>query len=230
MDTSGAAAPSEPPASAAERAYRYVKVEILSRRIHAHDVLSEGQIATAVGVSRTPVREALLRLEGEGVLRLLPKRGALVLPVTTEQMLDLIEARRLIETFAVRKVINRASGAEQTRLAQALERHMGVMRAMLAGRDGPAYVAADRDFHAEIVNAAGNAILSDAYRSLRDRQLRMGTVNLLDDSAATEVARMRSTLSEHEHIATAIAARRLRAAEVAINEHLDRSARLLGHR
>jgi DNA-binding GntR family transcriptional regulator len=204
-----------------------VKAEILRRRIQAHDVLSEGQIAAVVGVSRTPVREALLRLESEGVLRLLPKRGALVLPVTTEQMIDLIETRRLVEGFAVHKVI---SAGRVGPLVESLRERMELMRAALADRDGAAYVSADQAFHAEIVAAAGNAILSDLYHGLRERQLRMGAVNLLDESAAPDLARMRSTLAEHERIATAIATRRTRAAEVAVREHLDHAGRWLGAR
>jgi DNA-binding GntR family transcriptional regulator len=233
MDTSSAEAltpPSEPPLSAVEKAYRHVKAEVLGRRIHPHDVLSEGQIAAAVGVSRTPVREALLRLETEGILRLLPKRGALVLPVTTEQMLDLIETRRLIEGFAVRKVISGGSAARIARQGDALLGHLAVMRTALGERNGAAYVAADRDFHAEIVNAAGNSILSETYYALRDRQLRMGAVNLLDLAAEPDLGRMRSTLADHEQIATSIVARRLRAAEVAVNEHLDHAERFLGNR
>jgi DNA-binding GntR family transcriptional regulator len=213
--------------SAVDRAYRYVKADIVGRRIRPHDVLSEGQIAGAVGVSRTPVREALLRLESEGVLRLLPKRGALVLPVTTEQMLDLIETRRLVESFAVHKVI---SSGRVGPLVEALRQHLELMREALARRDGAGYVAADRDFHAEIVAAAENSILADLYRGLRDQQLRMGAVNLLDETAEPDLARMRSTLADHEQIAAAIAARRSRAAEAAVRQHLDHAERLLGTR
>src|SRR5690606_12483030 len=68
--------------SAADRAYAYVRREVLCRRVAGNDLITEGQIADAVGVSRTPVREALLRLQADGMVRLLPKRGALVLPVT----------------------------------------------------------------------------------------------------------------------------------------------------
>lgn len=231
MDTSTGEAPADPPLSAAERAYRFVKGEVLSRRIQPHDVISEGQIALAVGISRTPVREALLRLESEGVLRLLPKRGALVLPVTTEQMLDLIEARRLIESFAVRKVITAGRPSDIAALVDRLEAHLDLMRAALDGpADAVAYVTADRDFHAEIVAAGGNSILSDTYRGLRDRQLRMGTVNLLDESAGPDLDRMRATLADHELITSAIGARRLRAAESAIDGHLAHSAQLLANR
>jgi DNA-binding GntR family transcriptional regulator len=228
MDTPTVTTVSEPALSAAERAYRHVKAEIMARRALPHDVISEGQVAAAVGVSRTPVREALLRLQSEGLLRLLPKRGALVLPVTTEQMLDLIETRRMIETFAVRKVI---STGQVSVLGENLRRELDVMRAAMKDRDGASYVIADRAFHAEIVAAAGNSILIDVYRTLRDRQLRMGTVNLLDASGASaDVARMRSTQADHERIATAIAARRLRVAEAAVNDHLDHAERLLAPR
>jgi len=216
--------------SASERVYRYVRAEILARRVVGHDVLSEGQIAAAVGVSRTPVREALLRLEAEGVLRLLPKRGALVLPVTTEQMLDLIEARRLIETFAVRKVIETADAAKTAKLLAALHRHLDTMRAALAANDGTAYVTADRDFHAEIVEAAANTILVDTYRGLRDRQLRSGVVNLLDSAAEPDVERIRATLADHEQITEAISNQAARAAEAALNEHLDHAEQLLRRR
>jgi DNA-binding GntR family transcriptional regulator len=227
MDT-GSAASAEPPPSAAERVYRYVRAEILARRVVGHDVLSEGQIAAAVGVSRTPVREALLKLESEGILRLLPKRGALVLPVTTEQMLDLIEARRVIEAWAIRKVVTDSRGVSG--LVAALERHIGIMRSALVAGDGPGYVSADRDFHAEIVNAAGNSVLSETYRGLRDRQVRMGVVNLLDEGAAPDAARIKATLADHEHITSAIRERRLRAAEAATSEHLDSAERLLRSR
>ena len=97
MDTAEAlAAGALASVSAADRAYAYVKGEILARRFAPHDLLSEGQLAGAVGASRTPVREALLRLQGEGLVRLLPKRGALVLPVTVDEMADVMETRRLV--------------------------------------------------------------------------------------------------------------------------------------
>ncbi len=212
------------PASAADRVYTYVKGEVLARRFGPHELLSEGQLAQAVGVSRTPVREALLRLESEGLLRLLPKRGALVLPVTADELADVIEARRLVESHAVHKVI--ASG-QVGELDLELGRQLAAMRDAALRRDTAAYVAADRAFHAEIVSAAGNEIIATLYRSLRERQLRMGTVNLLDETGAADPARMRDTLREHEQIRTAIASKQLRAAEAAVTGHLDHAARLL---
>lgn len=210
--------------SASDRVFAHAKAAILARRYAPHDLLTEGELADAVGVSRTPVREALLRLQADGLVRLLPKRGALVLPVTAEEIADVLETRRLIETYAVRKAVTKTRPGLVDRLTADLQR----MRAAMAAHDATAYVEADRDFHAQIVVATGNRILDDLYRSLRDRQLRMGVVNLLDrDSAELDPKRLRATIAEHQAILDAIAARSVRAAEAAVTAHLDSAERLL---
>src|SRR5262245_5406294 len=94
--------PPAPPSAlpAATRVYQHVKRAILEQ-IHAGGaLLTEVEIATAVGVSRTPVREALLRLQSEGLVTLYPKRGALVLPISAAEIEDVIEARQLVEVHA----------------------------------------------------------------------------------------------------------------------------------
>lgn len=209
--------------SAADRAYEHAKAAILARRIGPHELLTEGELAEAVGVSRTPVREALLRLQAEGLIRLLPKRGALVLPVTVDEVADVLETRRLIETFAVRKVVSSSASAVVERLGE----HLAAMRDAARRRDAAAYVEADRDFHEQIVAATGNEILTALYRSLRDRQLRMGVVNLLaEDTGALSIsgaARMKANIADHEAILAALGARSVRAAEAAVAAHLDRA-------
>ncbi len=220
------------PGSAADRAYAFVKGEILARRFAPHDLLSEGQLAGAVGASRTPVREALLRLQGEGLVRLLPKRGALVLPVTVDEMADVMETRRLVETFAARKVLaHQPSPALGPVLEAVLERHLDAMRTATREHDAGAYVQADRDFHLAIVAATGNEIITSLYRSLRERQLRMGTVNLLDGTGTNvDPARMASTLAEHERIRDALRAGRADAVVKAVGAHLDHAESTLGRR
>ena len=226
MSTAEAREPGTP-LSAADRVYEYAKAGILGRRFAPHDLLVEGDLATAVGVSRTPVREALLRLQADGLIRLLPKRGALVLPVTPGEMADVLETRRLIETFAIRKAV-----AEPPRgLTDRLEGHLDRMRTAQKARAARDYAEADRDFHEEIVAATGNEILAALYRSLRDRQLRMGVVNLLDESTGSVdpagVSRMRANIADHEAISSAIAARSVRAGEAAVHAHLERAERQL---
>src|ERR1700742_4801099 len=91
--------------SAADRAYAHTKERILDGEYAQGQLLGEGEVSEAVGVSRTPVREAFLRLEAEGILRLFPKRGALVVPISAADVEDVMETRLLIERFAVRRVI-----------------------------------------------------------------------------------------------------------------------------
>ncbi len=214
MDTS------ETHASAADRAYAWLRDGVLSRRLAPSDLITEGQVAEAVGVSRTPVREALLRLEADGFVRLLPKRGALVLPVTAAETADVLETRRLIESYAVRCAV--ATGGSE--LPGRLRQRLSEMEQAARQRDARAFAEADRAFHAAIVAATGNAILTDLYRRLRDRQLRMGVLTLTDVSG---VARMRSTLRQHQAILEAVEARTLRSAEAAVAAHLDSAAAVL---
>src|SRR3954466_15517689 len=92
-------------APAADRVYDHVKRGVLERRYEGGTLLTEGELAEAVGVSRTPVREALLKLEVEGLLKLYPKKGALVLAVSAQETADVVETRLLVEEFAVRRAV-----------------------------------------------------------------------------------------------------------------------------
>ena len=90
--------------SAADRVYAQVKHDILAGDLPGGAFVTEGALAAQTGVSRTPVREALLRLEGEGLVRLYPKKGALVSPPTADEARDVLEARIVIEEWAARTV------------------------------------------------------------------------------------------------------------------------------
>ncbi|MFU8874495.1 GntR family transcriptional regulator [Micromonospora sp. SL4-19] len=155
--------------SAAERAYQHLKRAILEQVYPGGLLISEGEIAEAAGVSRTPVREALLRLEAEGLVALYPKRGALIRPVSAREITDVIEARRLVELHAAERIWPR-----RAELKADLARWLDEMRRAHAVGDVTALMAADRAFHATVVEAAGNEILAELYHRLRDRQLRMG--------------------------------------------------------
>src|SRR5579875_3675865 len=92
-----AASPTQRPVSATTTAYRFAKDRLLDGRFPAGQLLSENEIARELGISRTPVREAFLLLEAEGLLELYPRRGALVTPISPTEADDLLEARMLTE-------------------------------------------------------------------------------------------------------------------------------------
>ncbi|QNP71433.1 GntR family transcriptional regulator [Streptomyces roseirectus] len=213
--------PSAPPAPiakqpAADRVYAHVKQGVLDRRFEGGTLLTEGELADAVGVSRTPVREALLRLEVEGLIRLYPKKGALVLPVSAQEIADVVETRLLIEEHAVRKAVPAPAGLIE-RLAELLERQKEE-----AGRgDLAAAAVTDRCFHAEIVRSGGNEILTRLYDQLRDRQLRMGVAIM-----HAHPDRIAKSLVEHARILDALRSGDAEAAVAIVRRHVDWFAHL----
>lgn len=184
--------------SASRRAYEHVREQILDGRLEGTELLSEGEVAAELGMSRTPVRAAFGQLEAEGYLKLYPKRGAIVTPVTPHEAESVIEARWVIERYALEQA-SPALGAELRALAEAGERED--------------FVEADRAFHRALVAGTGNEILLSLYDALRDRQRRM-----LREGARTE-QRRETIVAEHRELAAAVSEGR-DATEI-LRRHLD---------
>ncbi|WP_340559794.1 GntR family transcriptional regulator [Streptomyces sp. GSL17-111] len=200
---------------AAERVYAHVKEAVLDRRYEGGMLLTEGELADAVGVSRTPVREALLRLEAEGLLRLYPKKGALVLPVSVQEIGDVVETRLLVEEHAARRPAGPALIAE---LAELLDRQ----RELAEAGDLAQVARVDRCFHAALVRSTGNEILTRLYDQLRDRQLRMGVAVM-----HAHPGRIAQNIAEHGEILDALRAGDADAAVAAVHRHVGSVRALL---
>ena len=97
--------------TASSRVYAQVKHGILDRSLAGGQLLTEGEIADLVGVSRTPVREGLLQLQAEGLVHLIPKRGALVVPVSPAEVADKVKAleREVRELRQATEILRKAS-------------------------------------------------------------------------------------------------------------------------
>jgi DNA-binding GntR family transcriptional regulator len=207
-----------------QRAYRYAKERILDGILAGGDLISEGTVAEALGISRTPVREAFLRLEAEGLLRLYPKRGAVVVPVSAKEVEAVLETRELVESFAAEKVSSLEREALD-RLVEELREQLDEQRKLREAGDGKAFVAADQVFHQLIVEAADNPILLDLYAGLRDRQQRMGLYAVFNDGD-----RLRATNHEHVELVSLLEKGDLAAYRAALREHLRGTrAAVLGH-
>jgi DNA-binding GntR family transcriptional regulator len=201
--------------AAKERAYTYTKQRVLDLTFPGGSMLSEGEVAQALGLSRTPVREAFLQLESEGLLQLYPKRGALVVPVSTAEVLGVVEARSVVERFAVAKVIENGIP-----VAHELELSIAQQNVLLERHDGDGFVEADREFHRIIVAATSNTVLLGFYDSLRDRQRRMIALSLSRDGH-----RARDVIAQHRELAVAIAESDLPTAFEVLERHLSRHVR-----
>ncbi|MCX5200145.1 GntR family transcriptional regulator [Streptomyces sp. NBC_00237] len=197
---------------AAERVYDHIKRGVLDRSYEGGTLLTEGHLAEAVGVSRTPVREALLRLEVEGLIKLYPKKGALVLAVSAQEIADVVETRLLVEEFAVRKAV-----PASPRLIARLEGLLAEQKHRALAGDLAEVAVTDRCFHAEIVRNAGNQILSRLYDQMRDRQLRMGVAVM-----EAHPDRIALNITEHAELLDALKAGDAEAAAGCVRRHVSR--------
>ncbi|MEU0946266.1 GntR family transcriptional regulator [Streptomyces canus] len=208
--------------AAKDKAYAFVKRQVLRGEYPGGELISEGEVSEALGMSRTPVREAFLRLEVEGLLRLYPQRGALVVPVSSEEVQAVLEARSLLERFAVEKVVEGSATARQALLGT-LREHLERQRSLAAEDETEAFLEEDRLFHAALLGAAGNVLLNRFYGSLRERQVRMTAVSVLTDEGRRE-----TILAEHAEIAEAVGAGDLERARTAVLTHLASTRTALG--
>ncbi|MDT7607159.1 MAG: hypothetical protein QOG96_1662 [Pseudonocardiales bacterium] len=202
-----------PDVPAKDFAYQYIKALIVDLTLPPGDIVTEMDIAGVTGLSRTPVREAFLRLDAERLIQLLPRRGALVAPVTARQIRELSRTRLALELYAVRELHER-----RIPVADQLWPLVHKQRALLDdGAPYPEIIACDREFHATIVRAVGNTVMTELYASMGDRQQRTGVAAFMAQPGRAEFAG-----EHHERIAEALERADLAGAEEMLREHLDR--------
>nr|WP_042198092.1 GntR family transcriptional regulator [Kibdelosporangium sp. MJ126-NF4]CEL23190.1 Transcriptional regulator, GntR family [Kibdelosporangium sp. MJ126-NF4]CTQ94353.1 Transcriptional regulator, GntR family [Kibdelosporangium sp. MJ126-NF4] len=200
--------------SGRERAYDFVKNQLLTDPEVQGTFINEQELADRLGVSRTPIREALLMLAAQQLVELVPKRGAYVAPMSGRELRDLVEARGVIERHAAAYACQDGPVAEMRDALAA--QHL--LRA--AGQAGE-FIEADTRFHTALVHAAGNQILTRTYEGLRDRQTRAGRIAL-----ANVPGRQASVLHEHTAILDALADKDVERARAAIDTHLRETLRV----
>lgn len=205
--------------SSSQRAYQATKDRILSGGIRGGQLLSEVEVANELGVSRTPVHEAFLRLAAEDLLELLPRRGAVVIPVPPQEATDLLEMRLALETAAVRRLCRTPEAVDA--LFTELNDLVDEQRRLADTNDTRAFAAADDAFHRRIVEVAGNPIGQRFYGSLSDRQRRM-----MADAARSDSTRLEALIGEHAGLAAAIERRDVEEFESALLSHLEATYRV----
>ncbi|MCE3551857.1 GntR family transcriptional regulator [Pseudonocardia sp. RS11V-5] len=201
-------------APAADRAYALTKELVLTGELPGGHLFSEGDIAARLGVSRTPVREAFLRLQAEDLLTLIPKRGAVVVPVPPGEAEDVLDAREAVETAAVRRLLRRPEQVPEA--VAALRAALEVQRGHADRGDLHAFAEADEAFHRTLVAAGRNALTMRFYATLADRQRRMSVHALGPVPDQLPVV-----LRQHEELIGIVEARDEAAFAVALRAHLD---------
>ncbi|CAM2151618.1 GntR family transcriptional regulator [Paraburkholderia tropica] len=182
----------------ADRVYYTLRNEIFDMHLLPGDRLTEGAIAERFAVSRTPAREALQRLQSDGLMQGYVRGGWEVVPIDNKRFDDLYEMRQMIETFAVRKLCSgEAPQAELHLLLDALDRTWKVGRAQRIA-DGHRLVELDEALHHALVAAAGNDELTATMQRVTDRIRVVRRLDLVHGDGIAE------TYDEHAAILDAV--------------------------
>lgn len=168
---------SEPELRSAELVFRTLKARILDNEIAAGTQLLEQEVALQLGVSRTPVREAFLRLEREGLLEVVPRHGVRILPISPDDMREIYEVLTSLEPAAAELLASRKLGRRDL---QPLVDACDAMEAALARDDLRGWAEADVRFHHILVESCGNRRLSELIKTVWDQahRARMTTLTL----------------------------------------------------
>ncbi len=154
-----------------EQAYQRLKQLILDEVIPPNTFLSERGLAEELGMSKTPIRLALARLESEGFVRVSPQQGIVVLALSFEEVLEHIDYRLALESFVVRQLAGRLSPAQ----TQALEAELAQQQQILEKPDQPQFVAADMAFHRHLAQLLGNRQILQAIERQQDMLYRIAS-------------------------------------------------------
>lgn len=179
--------------------------------------LEEPALAQKFGVSRIPVREALVRLEHEGLVRLEPRRGASIVGFTESDAHDLYELRRFVESTAVRRLAERTNEVAVTRLRALTDQ----MDAAIRRGEPQAMVDPDVEFHRSLVDLAGSRQLSAAWGRLA------GLIAAILGVTDTTFRDMPGAVRGHAAIVDALARRDGEGAAEEIHRHLENGERVM---
>lgn len=191
--------------------FKTLRQAILKGELLPGERLMEIKLAKKLGVSRTPIREAIRKLELEGLVIMIPRRGAEVAGITGKSLRNVLEVRKALEELAIELACERMTESDIEELEKSMER----FKKAVAKGDSMSIAKADEEYHDIIFQSTDNDKLMLLVGNLREQMYRYRLEYVKD-------ADKRSLLvTEHEHILNAIKARNVEAARDYIREHIE---------
>lgn len=195
------------------KVFRQLEDDILNGKYKEGDAVTEQRISNELGVSRTPVREAFHRLEKEGLIKLVPNKGAIVIGVSVDDLVDIYKIRIRLEGLATRMAAENITESDRERLIETVE----LTDFYISKNDTEKIKNLDSNFHDIIYSASGSRMiyrtLSDLHRSIkRYRKISLTVPNRLPKS-----------IEEHKKILEAILATDAKAADKLASSHVERA-------
>lgn len=190
--------------------FRTLRQAILKGELEPGERLMEIQLAKKLGVSRTPIREAIRMLELEGLVLMIPRKGAEVARISAKNMQDVLEVRTSLEELAIELACRRMSEEDLEKLKEAEKKFITA----IAGGDSLKIAESDEAFHDVLYNATGNEKLVQILNNLREQMYRY-RLEYIRDSGSWERLK-----NEHAAIIAAMEKRDIPSARAAVREHI----------
>lgn len=191
--------------------FNTLRQAILKGELAPGERLMEIQLAEKLGVSRTPIREAIRKLELEGLVLMIPRRGAEVAKISEKSLKDVLEVRRSLEELAIELACQRMTEADLLEL----ERAQKAFGTAIQKGDAMEIAETDEAYHDVIYNCTRNTRLVQIINNLREQMYRFRLEYIKDED------KRQILLLEHRKILAALKNRRVAEARAAVREHID---------
>jgi len=191
--------------------FNTLRQAILKGELEPGERLMEIQLAERLGVSRTPIREAIRKLELEGLVLMIPRKGAEVARISEKSLRDVLELRRSLEELAIELACQRMTEEE----IDGLERAQKAFREAVDSRDVMLMAETDEKYHEIIYQGTKNSRLVQILNNLREQMYRY-RLEYIKDADKRQIL-----LIEHDNILKAVRGRRVAEAKAAMREHID---------
>lgn len=205
--------PLERPKSLRELALEYLRGRIVDGTLQMGQILSERTISEELGVSKSPVREALAQLKDEGLVHIEPQKGARVFSLTQDEVAQICDFRLAIEGAAFELALQR----DPKGLAQNMQKIVDLMTKERKSGDEKAYLSLDDDFHHVVFEHAGNDYLTASYARYA------GKISALRTLLSQLPTHTDLSYEEHRSIAKAVGDGNLQNIKDLLSEHIDRT-------
>jgi DNA-binding GntR family transcriptional regulator len=207
----------EQPDTLQNQAYERIKSLLLNGQLEFDEVYSANHFAEILGVSRTPIREALLQLTAEGFLVSLRGRGFKIKEFSEKEIQDFFEARKMIEAYVIEQLVDEVREEDLKPLDDSLEQ-------MINGHkksESYSFLEADKSFHMNLIHRYENSLLESIMGNIRD------FISILGQKALAGPGRVQEVIKEHQDILAALHQRDKMEAVRALKYHLDATEKSL---
>ena len=191
--------------------FNTLRQAILKGELEPGERLMEIQLAERLGVSRTPIREAIRKLELEGLVLMIPRKGAEVAKISARSLRDVLEVRRALEELAIELACQRMSEEDVGNLQKAQEDFKNA----IAEGDAMKIAETDEHYHDVIYEGTQNAKLIQMLNNLREQMYRYRLEYIKDED------KRKILVLEHEKILKTVRERKVAEAKEAVREHID---------